>query len=491
MKILLKLQRNKDFWFLLIISVVFFFLRFPSLFEPDWYGDEGVYQAVGMGISSGRILYRDIFDNKPPLLYLFYSFVSSNLFEIKLLSLVFGILSVLVFFLLAKKLFQNRGISFLATSLFAVLFGLPLIEGNIANAENFMLFPNILAGYLMLGYLDGKKSGKNRLFFAGLTLGLSFLIKVVAIFDFAAFFLFMFFLFNRKKVRDLLNFKTLLNEIKPFYPFISGFAAPIILVALYFLANNAFSPFITATFFSNIGYVNYGNQFIIPQGLLLLKLFILSLFVILIYKKRGLSNEFTFISLWFSFLLFGSFFSQRPYTHYLLIFLPPFCLMFGLIFLKKKFSKFALILTVLSLILVYSNFTFFNKTVNYYQNFISFITGNKSVSSYQAFFDSNTPRDYEVASFINLYAKEKDNIFVWGNNAQLYYLTEKIPPGKYTVAYHITNYKDGMSNTDKALSLKKPEFIVIMPNVPVYPFDLSNYFERANLDGVLIYEKIY
>ena len=73
MKILGKLEGNLSCWFLIIISVVFFFLRFPSLFEPNWYGDEGVYQTLGIGMNAGRLLYKGIFDNKPPLLYFLYS----------------------------------------------------------------------------------------------------------------------------------------------------------------------------------------------------------------------------------------------------------------------------------------------------------------------------------------------------------------------------------------------------------------------------------
>jgi len=80
MKLLKKLEESVGCWFLITISFLFFLLRFPSLFEPDWYGDEGIYQVLGLGINAGRLLYRDIFDNKPPLLYLVYSFVNSDLY---------------------------------------------------------------------------------------------------------------------------------------------------------------------------------------------------------------------------------------------------------------------------------------------------------------------------------------------------------------------------------------------------------------------------
>ena len=36
----------------------------------------------------------------------------------------------------------------------------------------------------------------------------------------------------------------------------------------------------------------------------------------------------------------------------------------------------------------------------------------------------NTPRDYEIAGYINLNIKTNDNIFIWGNNAQIYELNQ-------------------------------------------------------------------
>src|SRR5258708_6432477 len=139
MSILGRLEKSRNFWFLLITSLFFFIFRFPSLFEPYWYGDEGVYQALGLAIRNGRLLYRDIWDNKPPLLYMLYSYLGSDQFLIKFFSLIIGVLTVILFFHLTRKLFSNIKTSYITTSVFSLLFALPLIEGNIANAENFML----------------------------------------------------------------------------------------------------------------------------------------------------------------------------------------------------------------------------------------------------------------------------------------------------------------------------------------------------------------
>src|SRR5258708_1708183 len=98
MDFITRLEKNKQFWFLLIISVIFFFLRLPSLLEPYWYGDEGIYETIGLALSKGRFLYTQIWDNKPPLLYLTYGMFHGDQFSVRLLSLLVGIASTIMFF---------------------------------------------------------------------------------------------------------------------------------------------------------------------------------------------------------------------------------------------------------------------------------------------------------------------------------------------------------------------------------------------------------
>src|SRR5258706_3414862 len=149
MKLLKHLEQKTTTWFIVAISFVFFLLRLPSLFEPYWYGDEGIYEVIGSAVRHNMLLYRDIWDNKPPFLYLVYSIFDGDQFGAKLLSLIFGLASVIVFFLLARKLFEKQRSIYISTAIYALLFGLPIIEGNIANAENFMLFPIILSSLLI------------------------------------------------------------------------------------------------------------------------------------------------------------------------------------------------------------------------------------------------------------------------------------------------------------------------------------------------------
>lgn len=496
MEILKRLEKNKQFWFVLLTSFLFFLLRLPSLFEPLWYGAEGINQVVGNSLNHGKLLYSQVFDNKPPLLYWLYAAFQSDQFSIRMASAIFGILAVIMFFFLSKILFKNakknNKISFITTSIFAILFALPTLEGNIANAENFMLLPIISAGFLIL--VAQKQNSNHSLinrtsfildpyFFAGLLLGLAFLFKIVAVFDLAAFIVFLF----------ILNINFLKKELKLF-KIIAGFFLPLFLVSLFFLSNGTFIDFVKAAFISNASYVSYDNKIGALPLLLFIKLTLLGSFLLFaLVKRKKISQTTLFISIWFAFSLFNSFFSQHPYAHYLLVLIPSLSLMVGLILFDKKYQKIVVIVFLTVSLIIVKGFGVprFDKIKNYYQNFISYVVGKKTTVSYQDFFDRNTPFDYKIARFIKPKLNIHDTVFVWGNNAQLYQLIGVVAPTKYVVAYHISNYKDGPSSTQIGIKKTKPKFIVIMANSGSIPFPLINYSLVINIDNTAIYEKLF
>lgn len=491
----LKNFKPSENFFLTVIIFIFTFLRIPSLVEPYWYGDEGIYQVIGMALRSGRILYQGIWDNKPPILYLLYAIVNGDQFWARLLSLIFGIGAVVAFYFLAKKIFTKPKIIYSATALFVFLFGTPLLEGNIANAENFMLFPTILAMYYIF---SAKLSSRPRYYiFAGLLLSFSFLTKIVAIFDVAAAFSISLILGiydvpirNAKDVFNASFFRTCVAIVKKELTFGISFAVPILATIFYFIAINVFGDFYKAAFSQNVGYVSYGNNFLIPNGLLYLKLILLafSLLAIVRYRKV-LSTTGVFILVWLFFSLFNAFFSERPYTHYLLVLLPAFCLFTGYIFENKKIAKITGALFIGMFFLLWTNFNIYKKVIPYYQNYFNFVLGNKTAELYQAFFDSHTPGDYEVARFISTKTTKQDGIFIWGDSGQIYALTGKLPPGRYIVAYHITFYKKAVEETQHAISLAKPKYIIVMKNGDDADSLLVSYSLRYKIANSYIYER--
>ncbi len=527
MKIITRLEKSIAFWYLLTISLFFFLLRFPSLIEPYWYGDEGIYQVIGIAVNNGRLLYSQIWDNKPPLLYLVYALFGGDQFSVRFFSLIVGLVTTFVFFSFSQKLFKKTSVSIVTTSLFAILFATPYLEGNIANAENFMLLPILAAGYLV--YISSQSlslRGIHRmtwqsstrllhfvrndstiskilntkyliLFLAGLLLGISFLFKIVALFDFAAFFLYVVLSTYPERISlSMLKKKYLLPVFKTVLPLVMGFLLPILFTVLYFAFHHVLSDFIRATFFGNIGYVGYGNKLFIPQGFLIAKLLLLTVFVYFVIRYRKLFPQpVIFILLWFGFSLFNAYFSGRPYTHYALVALPSFCLLIGLFAVAKKPKiRLGLLLFVIgTLLLLVAQFKLYNiqKTFAYYKNTVLFLSGRKDVRSYRSFFDGKTPRDYELSSFINNRTNSQESVFIWGDSAQIYALSHKLPPNKYTVAYHITQSKKGIVETQKALLEVKPKYIIALSEAPPIPFQLLFYSVKFELPGAIIYERTF
>ncbi len=492
MKIFAQFEKKSATWFLVAISFAFFLFRLPSFFEPYWYGDEGIYEVIGFALRHGRLLYQGIWDNKPPMLYLMYALFDGNQSPTRVLSFLFGLVSIWLFFILAKRLFTKEKGAMIATSIYAVLLGIPLLEGNIANAENFMVLPTIAAALLIFlpvthDRYAQKQTRRELLFFlsAGFLLGISFLFKVVGLFDMAAFTLFAFFIAFKHHTNF---FKAVIRVL----PICIGFATPLILTALFFFMHHAFPIFLQSTLFSNVGYVNYGNQFVIPQGLLIFKALLLGVVALALFLKREkISAPQLFVFLWLGFSIFSALFSQRPYTHYVLVMVASFALLAGFTFAKKSVKIVSGILVVLIVIFIATNFWIYSKSVQYYTNFTTYLTGMKTGDAYQSFFDRIVPRDYEIAEYIKLHAKPNQTLFVWGDSGQLYKLTNMLPPGRYIVAYHITSNQKTMTETKLALEQNPPTFIVLLPNQDALPMSLRNYEERIILGGAIIYERIF
>lgn len=490
-------EKNIYFFVLLLAVFLFILLRIPSLFEPAWYGDEGINQVLGMGIQQGRLLYKEVWDNKPPLLYLFYALFNGDLYSVKLFSLLFGALSIVPLFLLSKKLFKKKQAVYLTVYSYSLLLGIPLLEGNIANAENFMLAPVILSALLLW-----KKDMKYYVL-AGLLLSFAFLIKIVAVFDFTAFLLYLLILksntlsrshFNIRAIAKYITKRKFSGTFKNEAILILSFLIPIILTYIFFFFRGAFSDYFRATLSANVGYVGYGNFFIFPMGKLFLKTLILSVFIFgLYYFRKKIGTNSLFIYIWLGFSIFNALFSDRPYTHYLLVMLPSLCLMLGLCLEKPKplFLNSALLLLVLY---VFTSGFFVHKriskhTVMYYQNFIDFISNAKSIKSYYRFFDKNTPRDYAIAEFIRVNTDEKETVFLWSDSAQIYALSNKLPPGKYAVSYHVTFYKNGIQETMQAIDNVKPKYIIETKNTREGYIFLQNYRLKSVIKEALIYER--
>jgi len=445
------LKKNK---FLLLLLLLTFLLRLPSLFEPYWYGDEGVYLTLGLAIRKGLLIYRDIYDNKPPLIYLLAA-LAGNLFWFRFLLLLSCLGSLILMFKITQKLFaKNSFAQKLVPAIFLLLLNLPFLEGNITNAEILQILPNLLACWLLF---NQQEVNERSYFFAGLCFGISILLKIPAIFDLAAVIFFLYFLAGPKN--NLLLF-LLVGAILPFT-----------FCSLYYLGQHYLKDFLTIVLVQNFGYLSSwktgSQQSSILKSGLFLKLVILSLFSLCLFlvKRKASQKLSLFIEIWFAFSLLAATLSNRPYAHYLLQIIAPLSLLIGVILVEKKLVRYLALLSLFVLLLIFYKTQFWTYRVfPYYRNFFQFVLGRKSKNDYFAYFDSKTPTIYNISNFLlTNFSLNNGQIFMWADESYLYPLAGKIPTGRYVAAYHIIDFKK-YTEVEKALRNRPPKIIIVDKN---------------------------
>ena len=456
----------------LIILILILPLRLPLLFEPFTYADEGIYLTLGQAIRRGLILYRDIHDNKPPMLYLMAA-LGGNFFTYRLIYFLWNLVTVFAFYRLAsflfgeqdstknKFLFKKHKAIFVSTSLFAITTSLPMFEGNIANAENFMLLPILTGFYLIFKFLDKNKL-KPRFswlwFLAGALFSIATLFKVPAVFDFIAALLICLLIIKIKVFKAM---------VFHFFSSIIGFLTPLFLTFAFFAMNNALSQYIKAAFSQNIPYLSsWGGQQQevgdFSSGFLFRGLFLVFVVIAVFFFRKKLSLTLKLIIIWFFFSLFATLLSSRPYPHYLLQILPALCLSFGLFFSNKnKFNKILPLALLIILVLVFRGFRFwYYPNWAYFENFYQYTLKIKSKDDYFKYFNPQAKDFYQTADFIRNRTSSEEKIFIWGTRPSIYALSKRLPVGRYTVSYHIFDFK-GQEETLDALHSQLPRWIIV------------------------------
>ncbi|HKZ34920.1 MAG TPA: hypothetical protein VJ179_03605 [Patescibacteria group bacterium] len=482
------LLQRKELVFLVLLV---FLLRLPSLFEPYWHRDEAITLTVGQMIRRGVVLYKDIFDNKPPLLYLTFS-LAYTLFWVKLVTTFFVLLTNIMFFFLSR-LFFPRTKAFFLSLFFAILTSIPFLEANIANGEIYFLLFTVAGVFVYLVSL-GKISDtyplvktRNQFFLAGFLLSLAFLYKIPAFFDFLAVFLCTFFL--PKPFSEKFSFLRSLSV---------GFFLPILITSLWMLSQHAFIPFVESVFLLPFQYVEQSHQILfLGINLFLLKWGLLgSVLLVMFVVRKHLSFPQSFFFLWFLLSLEGALLGGRPYTHYLIQIIPSFLLIIGT---YKKTLK-DIVLPTFSLLLTFFVSTrFFPLSLGalsyqplYYQNFLSYLQGLRTKDDFEAFFDPNVNRVKEISALLQKETAEEEPIYVWGDEPMIYTYTKRPTAGRFTASYHVDLWPNGYKEELDRLQENPPRRIVYFKETH-FPFpELDNLIrQKYNVTADLGYAQIF
>lgn len=461
-------------WLFVLLCVILV-LRIPSFFEPYSYGDEMIYLSLGEAIRRAIPLYSQIHDNKPPLLYVTAA-IAGSLFWFKVILAIWHFITVFIFWKLSELLFpKNKKLHIISTVIFALLTTLPILEGNIANAELFMLGPTMLAFYILLS----KKHTFKNIFISGILFSIATLYKVPAAFDILAIVFLWLVTLKKANIKSLK--KIVLNTIY----LAGGFFTPILLTFIWYFIRGAASEYLFAAYLQNVGYLSSWRPDDVQKSffeknmpLLIRTIVVFAGLVFLYLRKKKLSKQFIFITAWLLLSLFAVTLSERPYPHYLIQSVPAVSLLLGMLFTFKNFEQVLVIipLTLFVFVPYYYNFWRY-PTIPYYRNFIKFAAGKLDKNAYLTSYGSHIPRNYKIANYIASSTKKEEKVFIWGDGSAIYALSRRLPPGKYVADYHIKDFSTPKETIDN-LNHDMPSHIIVLPDTEY--FSELNSFLNAN-----------
>ncbi len=488
-------HRTLLFFFTLIVI-----LRLPNFFEPYWYGDEAIYLTIGNALRFGERLYADIIDHKTPLIYLLA--MTPSQFSFRALLLGWMILTTACFWQLLIELKLSKSSRFLTMLFFVLATTLPSLEGNIPNGELFLMIWSFLSLFFFLKGIRSNKVGK-WLFLSGVAASLSILTKVPGLFDLAPIGLFTV-VYVLKEWQRASTFSKNVSRVASKFaalmlPFIAGVAAPVVFCLVFFASQSSLPDFFQFGVLYNFRYAgSWQPQF--PSQLIAFFFkfpvkvaFFFGSLAALIALRQKLSTSLLFFASWFVAALFATTLSNRPYPHYFMQIVPPLAGLLGeswliltqLISRKKHFVQQSLLSTVIVVYCLASlSFTakylglFFYPTWSYYSRFVQLATGQITAIKYQDSFDSLVADNRKAAAI--LVSDSEPYLFIWGTNPMLYAQTYKNPTGRFTVSFHIHDFK-AYDDELRSLKLRHPEYIVVMNDEKNSFPDLNTFLRQKYL----------
>ena len=431
--------------------------------------DEGTYATVAQGLMDGQVPYRDLFDNKPPLVYGWYA-LSFFLFgesttAPRMVAAVLLSVTTLALFAQARLLFP-RGVAYLAATLFAISTGIPFLALH-ANTEAYMLLPLVTS---IAAFTVGMNKQSLPLFLlAGVLGALAIGTKQVAVWNLVS--LALVALFWRWRIGGSLP-----ERVAPLAALVVGAAVGLGLIAGPFFATGSVDDLIYANVSYNwlyVGFLTWPERFLnLGNGTLFVTLAAAPLLVasaigLVTAIRKGRSTADYLVVGWAIASAIGVASGGRFFPHYFLHLVPAMAILAAVV-IHEKFAgaekrlpsrpalMFGLLLVAISL------------TTNAVL-YLAPKPAERQVAEnvyYQKEWEENSRA-------LGLYLKERtdpeETIFNFGREPQVYFYADRRPAAQYFYDWAYQYDDKTLVETVDLLRVERPAYILDSALPPLFP----------------------
>jgi hypothetical protein len=445
--------------------------------------DSGMFAGGGIHLLEGKILYKDIWDHKPPVIYLLDALAlglgNRSINSIRKMERIFGVCGAAFIFLTLYLLFRDKWLAFIITVFFPLHFYAPNIfqDGNLTE-EYGAIF--VCGGILFATVSRQLKRNKSVIFsfLAGLFFSLAFFTKEPFLLSIVPWFIYL--IIKKESGRQM--------ALKDGIAFVIGSSVPFIVILIYLVSNEAAGGWlegiwynvhysakqggasILSRFYENLQPV---SEYVFNRTLTIKFCFIAgvtSIFCLSFLKKYGYFPLIAVIAFIMEYL--ATMISPRKLGHYYLQPVVSYMLVGGcggafLLYLleKARWSKAGLLIPLILSLLVFD----YDVCKNYGE------TLKKPVV--------RAPID-NISTYIRENSSERDSIWINSIHASKYYVeTGRLSPTKYFcprfVFFVDTPYSTALEKTDSLkadLEKNPPKFIIVR-------YDYMYFVKQSRITG--------
>lgn len=433
--------------------------------------DEGLYAYGGWRILKGLILYRDLYDFKPPGVYFLnaalFSITSPDAVNVYLCAAIFAALTSVAVYSLTKEVWGKKP-AFVAGILFAFFSSTPYIQGNGANTEVFMALPLTWAYYVMIRSLDAS-AGRNY-FFAGLLVGLATIFKQTAGVGVAAGLSIIY--WNRKGLR---SYKT---SIGSGAIFLSGVVVPWLFFFVYFAWQGAYSEFMFWQFQYPLRYMAAAADGMawlkvvlrvswVMRGTLLLWVFSLVALATALTGYSGRKERFLVAFFFISFA--GVAAGWSFYVYYFVQVLPILCVLAaGGIAISVRYvrgRRSIVLWPLLALALIAPSYVFVKNSFRFFT-----VSPDEASRRENSWSFPDTPGLFATAKTVGLDLRKvtvaTDGVFVWRYHPETSFYALRETPARIPILALPNVPGDIWQTALEDVRTKKPEYFVVIDPMP-------------------------
>ena len=254
----LEMEKIKEFskkyypYFILVLAV-FLCVTFASecsfLYRTNEWDDVHCFYTVSAALRDGKVIYRDIYEQKGPYLYFIHAFAimlsPGHYYGAYILELIYGFIFAWAIYRIIGLFIENKKVTLIGTLTVMLLYYISIAFNKGDSVEEMMIPFYALSLYWLIKMAKVDKDMKwYQSIFVGLFCGLAFFCKFTLIAFYAGVVIMTFVLYWKKG--------KLANGFASIGFFLLGFAIAWIPALIYFGVNNAFSDLYQVYFYNNI-----------------------------------------------------------------------------------------------------------------------------------------------------------------------------------------------------------------------------------------------